>query len=192
MEIILKNVPMYFEAIYEPRAMSGGGEGKPAYGARFVIEPGSDNHKTITDAIEKVAKEHPKWGAKWESILKQLREDKKVCYIEAEYKNKDGDAYEGFENSFSLGTRSEKLKPRVSDKFNRVVESGDPGAPYAGCRVHAAVDIWAQDNQFGRRINGVLQGVMFVSDGKPVGGGRPASDSTFAGLAAEPSTEDFV
>jgi hypothetical protein len=191
MEIILKNVPMYFENVYEPSVSKGAKAGTlPAYSARYAIEPGSANDKLINETILKVATD--KWGDKTASVLAKIIADKNSMYIEGEYKDKDGETYEGFEGMFSIGTRSEKLKPRVSDKFNRVVESGDPGAPYGGCVVHAAIDIWAQDNSYGRRINAVTQGVMFVADGTPVGGGRPASDSTFAGLAAEPSTEDFV
>ncbi len=33
---------------------------------------------------------------------------------------------------------------------------------------------------------------MFVSDGEPFGGGKPASESTFADMTAEPAKEDFV
>lgn len=191
MELILKNVPMYFAAIYEPKAMGNDPKSKPAYGARFAIEPGSANAKLIAETIEKVAAE--KWPGKHKEVLKKLREDKRVAYIEAEYCNKDGEVYEGFADLHSLGTRSEKLQPTVKNKFNQNVKEGDPGAPYGGSKVHAAVDIWAQDDPaWGRRINAVLQGVMFSEDGTPVGGGRPASDSTFANLAAEPSAEDFV
>jgi hypothetical protein len=192
MELILKNVRMAFPALYEPKTVGNDPKAKPAYGARFIIEPGSDNAKALAAAVEQVAREHPKWGAKADAILAQLKKDGKVCYVEDEYKNKDGEPYDGFEGMFSLGTRSEKLKPTVKDRFNNDVTEGQPGAPYGGCYVHAAVDIWAQDNDFGRRINGVLQGVMFAADGQGFAGGRPASDSTFAGLAAEPEAADFV
>lgn len=192
MEVILKDVPMYFEALYTPRAMANDPTSKPAYGARYVIVPGSENDKAIQAAIAGAATAQPKWKGKEAEIVKKLKDDRKCAYVEGEYLNKDGVPYEGFEGSYSLGTRSEKLKPTVKNRFNADVVQGDPGAPYAGCRVHAAVDIWCQDNGFGRRINAVTQGVMFVGDGVPVGGGRPASDSTFAGMASEPTTADLV
>jgi hypothetical protein len=125
-------------------------------------------------------------------VLAQLKKDGKVCYSPEEYRNKDGETYDGFEGMGCLSMRSEKLKPTVKNRFNQTVAEGDPGAPYAGCYVHAAIDVWPQDNQFGRRVNCSLQGVMFAADGQGFSGGRPASDATFAGLAAEPSTEDFV
>ena len=190
MEVILKKTRTAFLAAYEPRAMANDPKSKPAYGSKFIIEPGSANDKLIQSTMLKVAEE--KWPGKGAAVLKQLTDDKKTCYLMKEYTNKDGEVHDGFENSFSLSTRSEKLKPTVKNRFNADVTEGDAGAPYPGCYVHAAVDIWAQDNQYGRRINATLQGIMFAEDGGAFGGGRPASDSTFAGLAAEPSTEDFV
>lgn len=190
MEVILTKARGAYLNIYEPRAMANDPKSKPAYGARIIIEPGSKNDKTVLDAMSKVAEE--KWPGKGAQVLKQLKADKKVCYLEAEYTNKDGEVHDGFEDSHSLATRSEKLKPTVKSKFNQDVTEGMAGAPYAGCFNHWAVDIWAQDNQYGRRINATLQGVMFAEDGGAFGGGRPANDSTFASMAAEPSTEDLV
>ena len=36
---------------------------------------------------------------------------------------------------------------------------------YAGCFVNGIISLWAQDNQFGKRINAQLDGVQFVRDG---------------------------
>lgn len=195
MELILKDseadpVRMAFPAIYEPKAIGNDPTSKPAYGARYIIMPGGANAKALAAAVKAVAEE--KWPGKSANILKQLYADKKVCFVEGPYLNKDGEPYEGFEDMYNLGTRNEKLKPTVKDRFNQTVKEGDPGAPYAGCHVHAAVEVWAQDNQWGRRINATTNGVMFSRDGGAFSGGRPASDSTFAELAAEPSAEDFV
>lgn len=195
MEIILKDsesdpLRMAFPAIYEPRAMANNPKSKPAYGAKLIIKPGGANDKAIQAALLKVSEE--KWPGKGDEVLKKLKTDGKVCYLEKEYTNKDGDVNDGFEDSYSLSTRSEKLKPTAKNRFNQTVNEGDSGAPYAGCHIHAAVDVWPQDNQYGRRVNATLQGVMFSRDGGAFGGGRPAGENTFAGLAAEPSSEDFV
>lgn len=190
MDLLLKNVRMAFPALWEPKTVGNDPKAKPAYGARYIIEPGSENAKALAAAVEQVARENPKWTGKWEGILKQLREDKKVCYVEGPYNNKNGEPYDGFEDMFNLGTRNEKLKPTVKDKFNQAVAEGAPGAPYGGCYVHAAIEVWSQDNQWGRRINATTRGVMFAGDGDSFSGGRPADDSTFAGLEAE--VEDFV
>jgi len=42
---------------------------------------------------------------------------------------------------------------------------------YAGCYVNAIVVLWAQNNNYGKRINANLLGVQFVADGSPFGDG---------------------
>lgn len=192
MEVILKNVRLAFPAIYEAKAMANDPKAKPAFGGKLIIEPGSENDKALVEAMRTAARENPKYGAKWEQILEKMIADQKVCYVQGPYTDKDGEPRDGFEGMHYLSCRSEKLKPTVKDRFNQTVAEGQPGAPYPGCYVHAAVDVWAQDNEYGRRINSNLQGVMFYQDGPAFGGGRPATDSTFAGLASEPSSADFV
>lgn len=195
MEVILKHsdadpVRLAFPAIYEPRAMANDPSSKPAYGGKIITKPGGANDKLLLDAMLKVAEE--KWPGKGKQVLDKLIADKKVCYVQGPYLDGDGEARDGFEGMHHLSVRSEKLKPTVKNKFNQTVTEGDPGAPYAGCHTHIAADVWAQDNNFGRRINATLQGVMFADDGPAFGGGRPATDSTFSGLAQEPSSADFV
>lgn len=196
MEIILKDSesdPLrqaFSQGIYEPRAIATDQNAKPAYGNKLIIKPGGANAKLLADTLLKVAEE--KWPGKGKQVLDKLKADGRVCYVEGPYCDADGAPRDGFEDMHYLSTRSEKLKPTVKDRFNHTVSEGDPGAPYPGCHVHCAVDIWAQDNQFGRRINATLQGVMFSRDGQAFAGGRPASDQTFAGLAAEPEHGDLV
>ena len=57
------------------------------------------------------------------------------------------------------------------------------GKPYGGCYVDVSVDIWAQDNSWGKRINGKLRWVQFRSDGDAFSGGAPASESEFEAIA---------
>ena len=62
---------------------------------------------------------------------------------------------------------------------------------YSGCHTHVSLDIWAQDNKWGRRINCTLRGVMFAGDGANFGGGSaPASASEFAEFAED--AEDLL
>ena len=55
---------------------------------------------------------------------------------------------------------------------------------YSGCYVDCSVEIWAQDNQYGQRVNAQLRGVMFVRDGDAFGAGGSASADEFT-----PATE---
>ena len=52
MELRLKNVRIAFPALDEPAAF---GEGDPAYQAKFIIEPKSENTKLLDDAMAAVA-----------------------------------------------------------------------------------------------------------------------------------------
>lgn len=191
-ELILQRVRLAFPALYEPRAIGNDATSKPAYGCKLIIDPASDGAKALHEAVRKVAREHPKWAGKGDQIFEQLLREGKVCYSTEPYRNKDGDIYDGFEGMHMLSCRSEKLKPTVKDRFNNDVTEGQTGAPYAGCIGHAAVDVWAQDNQWGRRINCTLQGFMFVEDAPAFSGGRAATDDTFKGLAQAPAAADFV
>jgi hypothetical protein len=191
MKIRLKNIRIAFPAIGTPASF---GDGEPAYGARFIVVPKSDNAKMLKETFETVAADQ--WKDKATSILKALREDKKMAFIEKEYLDKEGVPYDGFADSFYLQTRNAKVQPGVFNKYGEpVTEKGAiERLIYGGCYVHAMVDVWAQDNQYGRRVNCHLLGVMFHADGASFGGGAPPSGSDeFADLAASlPEAEDLV
>ena len=181
MSIRLKNVCISFPALATPEAF---GDGDPAYQAKFSIDPKSDNAKILDAAITAAAKDA--WKDKAESVMKLLTEDKKVCYVKAPYRNKKtGEVYEGFEGMYSLSARNSKARPTIVDRFGKQVtdERDIKAMIYSGCFVHATIDIWAQDNTYGRGLRATLTGVMFAKDGKAFGGSAPATESDFADLA---------
>jgi len=188
MEIMLKDVRIAFPAIAEKQAI---GDGEPAYGAKFIIVPGSPIVKVLDDGMLAVAKAMDKWKPNNEAIFKKLKEDKKVSFIHAPYCNKNGVPYLGFEDMFSLGSRNASTQPTVFDKYGKQIPGDNKEAIksliYSGCYVNAKIQLWAQDNQYGRRINASLLGVMFSKDGEAFGGAAPAKASDFAELAADPA-----
>lgn len=182
MEVRLKNVRIAFPALDKPEAF---GDGEPAYQAKFIIVPSSENVKLIEDAMASVAKDQ--WKDKAASVMELLKEDKKLCFVKAPYRNKKtGEAYAGFDGMFSLSTRS-KNRPTVFDRNNREVTdlAEIKRMIYSGCFVHAKIDVWAQDNKWGRRVNANIAGVMFAKDGDAFGGSSPATGDDFADLAAD-------
>lgn len=188
MQLMLKNKRQAFPALGAPQAI---GDGEPAYGNRLIIDPDDADVKVLDDAVLAVARE--KWKDKAESILQMLKEDKKVCFEHGPYRNKKtGQPYDGFEGKYYLGTRRpvDKGRPTCVDKFGKEItdKSEIERILYSGCVVHQKVEIWAQDNSFGRRINCSVLGVMFAGDGASFGGGAaPASADEFSGMAAEPT-----
>lgn len=182
--LMLKNVQIAFPALAEPQAI---GEGEPAYGGRFVIDPKNTAMVAeIEAAILAVAK--AKWKEDGEAILAMLTEDKKVAFERRPYvSKKTGKPYAGFEGKFNLGTRTaaNKPQPTVFDEYGKQLTTKQDieRTVYSGALTNAKVEFWAQDNSFGRRINCSLLGVMYAGAGESFGGGAaPASADDFSGL----------
>ena len=201
--IMLKDVTIRFPAIAEAQSM---GEGEPAYGGKFPIDPKGPFAKQIEDALLEAAT--AKWEKDGKAVYEMLVEDKKVCFEKKPYKSKKtGEVYNGFEGMWTLGARTSvaKARPNAFDKHGELIgepspEDLSPGSKakinqiiYDGCKVNAKVEIWAQDNKYGRRLNCSMLGVMFAGEGTNFGGGAaPASSDDFAGMAQPADAEDVL
>jgi hypothetical protein len=175
MDLKLKNVRLAFAAVFTPKTNE---DGKKNYKGAYPIDPGSSDHDAIVAAMKAVAKE--KWGEKAPDIFKKLKADRKLCYEERSPSNDSGEVYEGFEDMFVLNSNRTEKKGRVTllDRDRTPLSESD-GKPYSGCYVNAVLDIWAQDNAHGKRINCELRGLQFVKDGDAFGGGAAASVDDF-------------
>ncbi len=169
MKVKLSNVRLAFPALYEAKTVNG--EGKPAFSAVFLIDAGSPQIKAINQAIEAVAKD--KWGAKADAYLKQMRAGDKLCLHDGDLKS----AYDGFAGMLFISARS-ATRPLVLDADKTPLTEKD-GKPYAGCYVNASIELWPQDNNYGKRVNASLRGVQFLRDGDAFAGSAPASDDEF-------------
>ena len=190
--IMLKNVVLAFPALAEPNSF---GEGEPAYGAKFPIKPNSEQQKAIEAAI--IAEATEAWKDKADSVLKMLEEDGKVAFAKKVYRSKKtGEAYQGFDGAHYLSTRNAKTQPTVFNQYGEELSGKGEieRQAFSGAVVNASVEIWAQDNKWGRRINCSLRGVMLTGEGENVGGGSsPASADEFSGLAkAKADAEDIL
>jgi uncharacterized protein YdbL (DUF1318 family) len=190
--IMLKGVTMAFPALAEPQAF---GEGEPAYGAKFPIAVDSEHQKLIEEAMLAEAKEA--WKDKASSVLTMLAEDGKLAFTKKVYRSKKtGEAYQGFEGKHYLSARNAKTQPSVYNQYGEEVSGKDNilRQAFSGAIVNASVEIWAQDNKWGRRINCSLRGVMLTGEGENFGGGStPASADEFSALAkAKAEAEDIL
>lgn len=181
MKIILKNVRLSFPDLFQPQSVNGG---EPKFGASFLMEPDSPNVALINQTIEAVAQK--KWGARAEGILKQLRAADKICLHNGDSKDYDGYAGMLFINATNTA------KPYVFDKDAKTHLDSTSGIPYAGCYVNASIQLWAMDNQYGKRINASLGGVQFIRDGQAFGAGRFADEDDFADLAVTDEEDALV
>ncbi|MDT0140188.1 DUF2815 family protein [Acidovorax sp. PRC11] len=182
MKLKLTNVRLAFPALFEAKTVNG--EGKPAFSASLLIDPADPQVKTINTAIEACAKE--KWGAKAEVMLKQLRAADKVCLHDGDLKA----SYEGFPGNLFVSARN-PVRPTVLDSDKTPLAAAD-GKPYAGCYVNVVLDLWAQDNNFGKRINATLSGVQFSRDGDSFTGGGAASEDEFEDLSSGATADDLA
>ena len=125
---------------------------------------------------------NPKCGTS-RNVLALIQNDRRLrCYGQGGEKidKKTYKPYEGYGDMVYISASSNEDRPpqmiradgTICDNLNTMERQALARKLYGGCFVNIAVRVWPQDNQFGRRINGVLQGVMFASDGTPVGGGR--------------------
>lgn len=179
MKITLKHVRLAFPELWEAKTVNG--EGDPAFSASFLLPKNHPQVKEIRDAEEAVGKE--KFGAKWPQVKKEIQANNRVVL-------KDGDAksgYAGYEGNLFISSRN-KTRPTVIDRNRSPLTAAD-GKPYAGCFVNAIIELWAQDNNYGKRINASLSGVQFVKDGEPFSGGRPAAADEFDDLGDQGEDE---
>lgn len=182
----LKNVRISFPNLFEAKAVNG--EGEPRFSAVFVIEPGSENAKLLKQTMQAVAKE--KWGAKAETTLADLTAKGRVCYLERPKTNASGEVYDGFEGMHHIGAGNTARVP-VIDKDTTPLTPQD-GKPYAGCFVDCSIDIWPQDNSWGKRVNAKLRWVQFRGDGDAFSGGAPVSQDEFESIADGATADDMV
>lgn len=188
-KLILPDVRGAFLTLFEAKTVNG--EGDPSYSGVFILDP--KKHAAAIKALDAgllaVAKE--KWKEKGPALLAELVKKGKVCFNKGPKTTADGDPYDGFEGMFHVSTRAkESQRPTVIDRDKTPLTAKD-GRPYSGCFVNANIELWAQDNKFGKRINAQLRGVQFVRDGDSFGGGSPASADEFEDLGAGAEAEDI-
>lgn len=185
MNIKLKNVRLSYPNLFEPKSGPEGGEAK--YSAAFLMD--KDNNEpeitAIRDAVLAVAK--GQWGdqnVKWNNgqLAVKKADGKaaivKICLRSGEEKPDTT----GYENVMFFSA-SNKMSVPIVDKNPSIALTKQDGKPYAGCLVNVSVRLWAQDNNFGRRVNAQLQAVQFAGEGESFGDAPVNPESVFDNIA---------
>ena len=172
MKVHLKDVRISFANIFEAKQVQGQGDAK--FSASFIFPKDHPQKAEIERGLVEAAKE--KWGAKATEVLKSLKAADRLCLHDGDAKP-DAEAYPG--NLFI--NASNKQRPLVIGPNREPLVASD-GKPYSGCYVNAIVEIWPQDNQFGKRINASLLGVQFLRDGERLSGGGVAAADDFEAI----------
>lgn len=158
----LKNVRLSFPSVFERATF----EGTPTkYEATFLLDKKqhAETIEQIRTAIEQAIKTELK-GAK-------VPADKRCL--------KDGDEvdYDGYQGCMSFKAANKK-RPLVIDT-DKTPLTDDDNKIYGGCYVNAIVQLWVQNNGYGKRINANLLGMQFVKHGEPFGEKSVADVSEF-------------
>jgi hypothetical protein len=178
MKLTLENVRLAFPELYEPTQVNGQGDFK--YRSNFILSPTHPAVKKIDAIFVELAKK--KWKDRAGLVLKQMKDENKLCFYKKPRLTREGIPYNGYEGNFYISA-SNKAKPRVLDVDGKTQLTAFDGKIYGGCYVYAYVEFYAQDNKFGQRINCTLRGVQFFKDGDAFSGGAPASLEEFGDLS---------
>lgn len=174
-KIRLQNVRLSFPNLFKKAVFSGE---ETKYEATFLLDKKqhADLIKQIEGEIASSIKE------KWQGKVKSVPADKLFM--------KDGDNFEyaGYAGNMSVKASS-KTRPICVDR-DRSPITEDDNKLYAGCYVNGIIEIWVQDNSYGKRVNANLLGVQFFKDGEPFADGVKASADDFD--AFENEVDDFV
>ena len=202
MNIQLANVRLSYPAIWKPKAFAAASPGEqtsePKYQATALIskttdpksedfprvivdgKPQPDAVKALQAAIQAVAEE--KWGKG--KVPKAMN----PCLHDGSEKD-DTDGYG--DGVVFIGASSKNRVPVIDRDLTPLTE--ESGRPYAGCYVNISIKLWAQDNQYGKRVNAQLRAIQFVRKGEPFGEAPVDVNKEFQALpdsgATDPSLE---
>lgn len=181
--ITLKNVRLAFPSLWEPTTVNN--EGKPRFGASFLLPPDHPQVGEIKAKMLEVAK--AKWAAKAASVYSTLEKTDKLALHDGNTKDK----YDGYEGNLFISAAAQETNPPTVFDRDKTPLTAKAGRPYAGCYVDASIEFWAQDNAFGKRINAQLRGVRFWAHGDAFSAARPADSDEFEDAADGGDADDF-
>ena len=158
-KVRLKMVRLSYPHLFKAKGFGRDQTGEKKFSATAIIDPdtkaGKANMDLLDDAIA-AAKE-----AKWGNKPPKLKSDK-ICF-------RDGDDDADETKGMMICVASNSKRPITLDENGDDVTEADD-VLYGGCYVDMIVRIWAQDNEFGQRINASLEGVKYRDEGEPFSG----------------------
>lgn len=168
--IVLKNVRLSYCNLFKARAMKtppGATPAAPKFSVTCIMDK-----KTNADVIALVKKTideviQDKWAGKKPAKLK-------ICL-------RDGSEYDGTEGfsedvMFLGASSTEEYPPDVRDCDKTRKLTAADHRPYSGCYGNVVVRLWAQDNDWGKRVNAALEIVQFAKHGEPLGASRAKAE----------------
>ena len=188
-KVHLRDVRINFARLFKPEGFQGS-ESNKKYNAQFILDASNPAHKKAIKELRAAIQEcgQEKWGDKWKDgkmkvlgyCLKSADEELQdgLFVTETTVENDNGEVPEYLQNAYIVAA-SETKRPTVVNADKTPLTEED-AVIYDGCYVTAIINVWAQDNKFGKRINANLLGVQFKRDGDPLASGaEKVSDDDF-------------
>lgn len=166
MAIKISNARLSFPNLFRKASFQGN---ETKYEATFIV-PKEGNEKWHKDVMAQI-------DASLASAKMKVTAEKMFI--------KDGDTLDRpeYEGAWVIKASNSK-RPTTIDRDRTVLVEEDEKF-YAGCYVNASIDIWLQNNQFGKRVNANLLGVQFIKDGESFEGDFVAKADDFDDLGED-------
>lgn len=169
----LENVRFTFvQSLFDAKQVNNQGEAK--FSCTGLLPRDHPQLAAISAAVQAVA--IAKWGAKATEVLTALKAGDRLPLHDGDAKNQ----YQGYAGNYFINA-SNKMRPLVIGPARENLTAAD-GKPYSGSYGNMIVQFWAQDNQYGKRINASLLGVQFIRDGERLAGGGVAAADDFEAI----------
>lgn len=174
-QLVIRNATLSFPHLAEPSAY---GDGEAKYSLAVIIDKDDPQAGEIEKAAAAVEKEQ--WKGKPVKLLSNVLHD-----------GSEKADIAGYGPDVVFLTAKSKTKVKCVDKLKREVEDID-SVFYPGCKVNVVINIYAQDNKYGKRINAGLNAVQFAGDGEPLGGARVDVDAVFDAIESEDDASSLL
>lgn len=188
-KIRLNNVRIAFaQGIFEASVIGSDPNAKPRFGASFLLPPDHPQLKQVEAIIDYVAQE--KWKDKTAAIMKGIKAKDMTCLHDGDTKSQ----YDGYAGQLFITAAAQEGTPPSIYNADRTPFDAKKGHQriYSGCYVNVVLTIWAQDNNFGKRINASLGGVQFFKNGDSFSAAAAASSDDFEEVTEGADAEDFT
>lgn len=200
MKLKIVGARLAFPKLFTPEAFQG--EGAECYSCALIVptknfkafvgEVGPDGkihyhtkQIALDVAVDQVGKE--KWKDKWPAIKKTTEQRDSNCLHNGDLKAD----LAGYAGNYYINCRAQSdQRPSIRDTNGTPLTERD-GRIYGGCYVVALIEMWAMDNQFGKKVNAQVRGVQFLRTGDAFGAGAPAQDDEFDDVSEGADAGDF-
>ena len=169
-KINLKNVRLSFPSIFKKSEFNGV-VGK--YEATFLMD--KDLQAKMIDELQSKIAQIQKENSKVSP--------NKICVKDGEFVE-----YDGYKNAISIKAGNNRRPTVINRDTSPLIE--EDNIIYAGCYVNASLELWFQDNSYGKRVNCNLLGIQFVKDGENFGAGDVDVTSSFENLDLSQKGDD--